>query len=260
MQYGVCLLSVIPARAQPSNKSEMVTQLLFGDLFKVIATVNDDWLQIEIAHDTYNCFIDKKQVAAITEQEYNALQQNNTPQTTELISVIQNKNTGSLFPIMLGSKLHNLNGNSISIANQAFTFEGNVNSLTDINNISSLVNVSLSLLEAPYLWGGKSAFGIDCSGFVQLIYGIIGKHLPRDAYQQAELGIPLAFIEESQPGDLAFFDNEEGHIIHVGMLLDDAQIIHASGKVRIDKIDHQGIFNVDLKRYTHQLRVLKRIL
>ena len=119
---------------------------------------------------------------------------------------------------------------------------------------------AMMYINAPYLWGGRSPFGIDCSGFTQLVYKIAGKKLPRDAYQQAEIGQTLSFVEEAQSGDLAFFDNEEGSIVHVGILLQDNEIIHASGKVRIDKIDHQGIFNVDTKRYSHKLRLIKKIL
>ena len=115
-------------------------------------------------------------------------------------------------------------------------------------------------LNAPYLWGGRSPFGIDCSGFTQIIYKSIGFKLPRDAYQQATIGQTLSFIEESESGDLAFFDNEEGKIIHVGIMLSDNKIIHASGKVRIDSIDHQGIFNAETNRYSHKLRIIKRII
>ena len=115
-------------------------------------------------------------------------------------------------------------------------------------------------MNAPYLWGGRSPFGIDCSGFTQLSFKLNGYKLPRDAYQQVELGTPLSFVEEAEAGDLAFFDNEEGKIVHVGILLNDHQIIHASGFVKIDRFDHYGIFNSDTKRYSHTLRVIKRIL
>ena len=123
-----------------------------------------------------------------------------------------------------------------------------------------IVDNAMMYVNAPYLWGGRSPFGIDCSGFTQLVYKIGGKKLPRDAYQQAEIGQTLSFVEEAENGDLAFFDNEEGSIIHVGILLGENEIIHSSGKVRIDKIDHQGIFNVDTKKYSHKLRLIKKIL
>ncbi|MFQ3326821.1 MAG: cell wall-associated NlpC family hydrolase, partial [Salibacteraceae bacterium] len=125
---------------------------------------------------------------------------------------------------------------------------------------SKILENALLYINSPYLWGGKSPFGIDCSGLAQMVYKIAGKKLPRDAYQQAEIGTTLSFVEEAEDGDLAFFDNEEGSIIHVGILMNENEIIHASGKVRIDKIDHQGIFNVDTNTYSHKLRLIKQII
>ena len=112
----------------------------------------------------------------------------------------------------------------------------------------------------PYLWGGRSPFGIDCSGFMQSVYACIGVKLKRDAYQQAEMGSTIAFLQETKAGDLAFFDNEEGKITHVGMMLDNHTIIHASGKVRVDTIDSYGILNADDHQYSHTLRIIKRIV
>ena len=115
-------------------------------------------------------------------------------------------------------------------------------------------------LNAPYLWGGKTPFGVDCSGFTQMVYKLNGYKLMRDASQQSKQGEALSFIEESEPGDLAFFDNEEGNIIHVGIIMDDNYIIHASGKVRIDRLDHLGIYNAEINKHTHKLRVIKKII
>ena len=121
----------------------------------------------------------------------------------------------------------------------------------------SIVNCAKEFLNVPYLWGGKSFFGIDCSGFTQIIYKIHGIKIPRDAYQQAEIGDALTFIEEAKPGDLAFFENKEGRIHHVGIILADQKIIHAHGKVRIDSLDSTGIFNKDQNKHTHKLRFIR---
>ncbi|HRG90423.1 MAG TPA: C40 family peptidase, partial [Chitinophagales bacterium] len=118
--------------------------------------------------------------------------------------------------------------------------------------------VAMRYLNAPYLWGGRSPFGIDCSGFTQVVFKFADVQLMRDAYQQAEQGAMVNFVEESQPGDLAFFSNDNGKIIHVGIVLKDQRIIHSSGKVRIDRLDHFGIYNADTKKYSHQLKVIKR--
>ncbi|MFW5830834.1 MAG: C40 family peptidase, partial [Prolixibacteraceae bacterium] len=123
-----------------------------------------------------------------------------------------------------------------------------------------IIKQALKYFNAPYLWGGRSPFGVDCSGFTQVIYKMIGIKIPRDASQQVKMGTALSFVDEAEPGDLAFFDDEEGNIVHVGILWKRNKIIHASGKVRVDNVDQFGIFNVDLKRYTHKMRVMKKII
>ena len=107
------------------------------------------------------------------------------------------------------------------------------------------------------MWGGRSVFGIDCSGFVQQVYAYFNIQLPRDAYQQAGMGKDIGFLAETICGDLAYFDNKEGKITHVGIMLDAQTIIHASGRVRIDYIDQAGILNKETGERTHQLRIVK---
>jgi cell wall-associated NlpC family hydrolase len=126
-------------------------------------------------------------------------------------------------------------------------------------NKEQLIETALMYLNAPYLWGGKTPFGIDCSGFTQMVYRLNGFKLMRDASEQAKQGDALSFIEESTPGDLAFFDNKEGAITHVGIIMENNHIIHAHGKVRIDRLDQTGIYNADLRTYSHKLRVIKSI-
>ena len=126
-------------------------------------------------------------------------------------------------------------------------------------NVEVLVALGRPFLGTAYLWGGKSIFGVDCSGFVQQLYKLFGIFLPRDAYQQAEVGELVGFLQEAKLGDLAFFDNDEGRITHVGMLLSDRLIMHASGNVRIDPIDHAGIIHRITGKRTHHLRLIKRV-
>src|SRR5690606_32743582 len=143
------------------------------------------------------------------------------------------------------------------INTQNYIFEGNL--LTGIQPKSKILETAFMYLNAPYLWGGRTPFGIDCSGFTQMVYRLNGFNIPRNASQQATIGEALSFIEESEVGDLAFFDNDEGNITHVGIIMENNYIIHASGKVRVDRLDHLGILNIDTGRHTHKLRVIKKI-
>jgi cell wall-associated NlpC family hydrolase len=142
---------------------------------------------------------------------------------------------------------------------ERFKFIG-ISSTSGENTSEQVPEFALHFLDAPYLWGGRSIFGIDCSGLTNVVFKMAGIHLRRDAWQQSEQGILVSFIDEARPGDLAFFNNEEGKIVHTGIILDQKKIIHASGRVRIDTLDHYGIFNEEQKRYTHQLRLIKRMI
>src|SRR5690606_19751564 len=162
----------------------------------------------------------------------------------------------NLHTIALGADLTFLQFEDIN--SEKWIFEGKPAS--GIQSRTQLLKTAFMYLNAPYLWGGKTPFGIDCSGFTQMVYRLNGYMIPRDASQQAKIGEPLSFIEESEVGDLAFFDNEEGNIIHVGIIMEDNYIIHAHGKVRIDRLDHLGILNIDTGRHTHKLRVIKKVI
>lgn len=257
MNFGICLLSIIPCRKEASSTSEMVTQLLFGETYQIIEN-GEDWLKIITSFDNYPCWISRKQSFEISENEFKKIEP--SVLNSELVQVIVNNQNETVFPITIGATLPNFANNLISVGSSSFTFEGNTINSSHKKNTQELKQTAYLFLNAPYLWGGKSPFGIDCSGFTQLVFKINGYNLPRDASQQVELGHPLSFVEEAMPGDLAFFDNEEGNIIHVGLIIDNQQIIHASGCVRIDKFDHYGIFNTDTKKYSHMLRVIKRII
>ena len=260
MKFGICHLSVVPCRIEPSDKSEMVTQLLFGEVIKIYEEKRAGWRKIKTAFDDYECWIDEKQYIEINETEFERL--NISPYTVcaEMANIITNEEDNSLTPILLGSSLPNFKSKKIRFNEFIFQFDGQSIDTSKEQTKDNIVSNAMMYLNTPYLWGGRSPFGIDCSGFTQVIYKINGFKLPRDASQQAEIGDTLSFIEESESGDLAFFDNEEGNIIHVGIMLENNRIIHASGKVRIDKIDHQGIFNSETNTYSHRLRLIKKIL
>lgn len=249
MQYGICNQSIVPVRMEPAHASEMVNQLLFGEHFKILEE-RGKWSRIRIAFDSYEGWIDNRQFLKIEEDLYLELT-NSTPEySADLIEhLIDDQNLFTLIPI--GSQL-----NAAAVLKQSY--DGQI--LSGSREKSNLVEIALMYLNAPFLWGGKTPFGIDCSGLTQMVYKLNGHSLLRDAKQQASQGEALSFIEESEPGDLAFFDNAEGKITHVGIMMLDNYIIHVDGKVRIDRIDHSGIFNLESRKHTHQLRVIKKII
>jgi hypothetical protein len=252
--FGICNLAMIPLRFEASDKSEIVSQVLFGEHFEILEQLKQ-WSFIKMQYDGYEGWVDSKQFQLISESSFNQLSTEAIILNADLIEYVTAA-SNLLIPIPLGSSLSFINHNEINTSN--FDFEGTRTS--GEKNKEYLINTAFMYLNAPYLWGGKTPFGIDCSGFTQMVYKLNGYKLLRDASQQSTQGEALSFIEESQPGDLAFFDNEEGNIIHVGIIMDDNYIIHASGKVRVDRLDHLGIFNAETNKHTHKLRVIKKII
>lgn len=253
MSFAVCQVSVSPLRAEPSDRSEMVTQVLFGEKAEVLET-KKNWIKIKADFDGYEGWCDSKQFTEVSEEEFHSLQ--NDKFASESFNLAVDNDMPLTLP--MAAHLCNLKEGKIKFGNKEIEYLGEFQA----GNLSksNLPNLALMYLNTPYLWGGKSVFGIDCSGMVQQVYKFCGVKLPRDAYQQAELGEALSFIEEAEPGDLAFFDNQEGKIIHVGIVLEGNKIIHAHGKVRIDPFDNNGIFNTDSQSYSHKLRVLKKLI
>lgn len=252
MKQGICCVSVAPVRAHHDDRSEMVTQLLFGEKVEIIASYKN-WIKIMADFDSYVGWVDPKQIAEVSNQTYE--QWNPTFYAAELFNLmIEDENPLTL---TLAANLYLTADNKMHLANKSFEYLGE--KLQAGNNEICISELAQLYINTPYLWGGKSNFGIDCSGLVQQVFKLKNIKLPRDASQQAKIGEVLSFVEETQVGDLAFFDNEEGDIIHVGIILEDQKIIHAHGKVRIDPLDSTGIFNTDLQSYSHKLRFLKRV-
>ena len=248
-------VSVAPVRREPFDTSEMVTQLLFGELCEVIDKKNQ-WLKIKILFDDYEGWINSNQVLAISDIEFGHFSQQ-VSYVAEPFGLFVSDNQP--FPIAIGAEVHHLDENHIFelTPNHKFIVEEDL--IEGKQPKSRVIELAFKYINTPYLWGGKTTYGIDCSGFTQMVYKLAGCTLPRNAFQQAQTGEVLSFIEEAEAGDLAFFENQEGKIIHVGFILPDNKILHAHGKVRIDNLDYTGIFNSDLNRYTHQLRFIRRI-
>lgn len=256
MKYGICELASVPVRIQPGDQYEMINQLIFGDVV-VVLDVHKNWLLIESADDQYDGWIDVKQITPIDNNDYENLITLNRFYSLELSTICFSKNGANNLIIPFGSRIPLFHNGQFKILKKQYHFEGKVWHAYKKANREELGNIAKMYLGVPYLWGGRSPFGIDCSGLIQMVFKMCGIFLPRDSAQQVLQGNTINFIHEARTGDLAFFDNDEGKIIHVGIILENNKIIHASGKVRIDNIDHQGIFNNDVNQYTHNLRVIK---
>lgn len=250
MQYGICHLSIVPLRASPSHDSEMTSQFLYGEHFRILEE-RAQWSRVRNAFDDFEAWIDKKQYKKIEEAEFYSLEENDVQLSSDLIEYITDENA-LLMPVVLGSALNFLK-------RLGHSYEGEI-AKTFGKSKESLIDTAILYLNSPHMRGGKTPFGIDCSGLSQIVYKLNGHKIKRTAAEQARQGEALSFIEESEPGDLAFFDDNEGVINHVGLMMKDNYIIHVDGKVRVDRIDHSGIFNSEIKRHTHKLRVIKKII
>jgi gamma-D-glutamyl-L-lysine dipeptidyl-peptidase len=255
--YAICNVACAPVRADATDKAEMVTQLLFGETCKILQRKRHNWIKIKCSYDEYEGWMDPKQIIQITKKEFEKL----TKSTDYVLdSFAQIGNYDSNINILFGSNLPNYDGMSFTMPSRKLVFNGTAtNKDLSLNTVDHLTKLCHKYLNAPYLWGGKGIFGVDCSGFSQTIFKVLGYKLPRDASQQALEGELIDFVELAKVGDLAFFINDEGKVIHVGIVIGEREIIHACGSVRIDMLDHEGIYNRETKKYSHKLFQIRRI-
>jgi len=253
MDLIISLIPLIPIRKEPNHRSEMVSQMLFGEKAKIIS-YNKEWVEIETKFDDYRGWIELKSTASynpkIHDKEWTI--------TSKPISIVKKANRS--FLISSGSEIPTPDkSNRFELNSETYEIEGD-NKMPIQPPVKTIIEIAYEFINAPYLWGGRSIFGIDCSGFTQILYKNVGISLPRDSKDQAGKGILIESIEDSKPGDLLFFQNDQGLVVHVGMLLPKNKIIHSSVYVRVDKVDDRGIFNLKENMYTHSLKIIKRIL
>ncbi|TCD00917.1 C40 family peptidase [Pedobacter psychroterrae] len=255
--YGICRVAVAPLRPEPSDKSEISTQLLFGDHVEILEK-EERWWKIRNGYDHYEGWMDFRQLAPLSMEAF-----------------VANHNCNFLVPAQInnmlidaeGSKYYLSPSSNLPLYHEGFCYLDSTKyevvfkpHIVVAGAERTIIDTALFFQNVPYLWGGKNMFGMDCSGFVQTVFKLNGIKLNRDAWQQAEQGSTVDFLTEVKPGDVAFFDNADGRITHVGIMMSPSEIIHASAKVHIDPIDNQGIYNVEQGKYTHKLRIIKRYM
>lgn len=261
-QYGICKLSQAPIRETISHASEMKSELLFGDFFE-IHDKYQNWLKIENFFDGYSGWVDEKQIMPLSEEEFNAHKADKSQCfSSGFLSEAQRNTDHAVFRIGMGCRLPFFENGGFRLGNIRYTYTHPVlqAEIGNENKRKAIVERASTLINTPYLWGGKSSFALDCSGLTQLLYRISGINLQRDASQQASQGQFVNLLAEAQAGDLLFFDNENEQIVHVGIYNGNGMIIHSSGSVRMDPVDHEGIFKQEISDYSHHLRLIKRVI
>ncbi|HOZ40820.1 MAG: C40 family peptidase [Flavobacteriales bacterium] len=257
MSSVICPLSIVPVRSEPSDRAEMVTQWLFGETAEVLED-NGKWSRLCFDHDGYEGWVDNKQIVVCT-----------TPNLDPDLRVIDQATIADLGErqvlLPYGGVVPFYTDGTILWNEQRLPVQAVTNHRPELERADLLEFYLHPFLGAPYLWGGRTPSGVDCSGLTQMLYILMGIYLPRDASQQAQEGDIVELLDLCEPGDLAFFENEAGRIVHVGLILTrnddgDLRIAHSSGRVRIDKLDHQGIFDEESGAYTHRMRMVRRVL
>ena len=268
-EFVVNHCTVTPVRQEPSEGSEQLTQLLFGEVCEVLDRL-PRWTKIRSTMDGQEGWVDFKMLTDVKGENGKVKGEG---VVAIPMAVATDMETGEEVMLTLGTRLPNYAHGTFEVLNKKYLIDP-----ACVNNAKQLLNSDLSraelpnnvcataqtLLNAPYLWGGKNAMGIDCSGFTQVVYSVFGVNLLRNAREQITQGAIVQSLTEAQPGDLAFFDHadrdpEATNISHVGLLLDNERIIHCSGCVHIDTIDEMGIHLPD-GELTHHLVQIKRYL
>ena len=266
MGYGIALYSLVPVRTEAREGAEQSTQMLFGELCEIIESqeprAKSRWYRVRLESDGQEGWVDAKMVTPMTEQEYSTYKSayENAATVAFPMTFAVSENNGQTIPLTAGTRLTNYNEGRFEVLGVGFRIDPNMIITQPIEmNEQNLLQTVRFFLNVPYLWGGKNAIGMDCSGFTQVIMSLFGKHLLRNASEQATQGSPVRELKKAKAGDLVFFDHEDSKISHVGIAIDPERVIHCSGRVKVEKLDETGIFNTEQNNYTHHLVAIKRL-
>ena len=269
---GISLHSIVPMRAEAREGAEQNTQMLFGELCEIIEE-QARWKRIRLESDGQEGWVDAKMVTKMSPAEYKSYREAYTGSSAIVampMAYAVSENNGQTIPLTAGTRLAKY---QVTKDEAQKVFFGRFEVLgvgfridpamviaksPDLNEQNLLQTVRF-FLNIPYLWGGKNAMGMDCSGFTQVIMSLFGKALKRNAGEQATQGRKISDLSKVQAGDLVFFDHEDGKISHVGVAIDSERVIHCSGRVKVEKLDFNGIFNAETGVYSHHLMAIRRV-
>ncbi len=258
MHFAICQLSVVPMRNSAADRSEQVSQLLFGEVVEVIDRIGRTWSRVRCPWDNSLGWVNSRQILPVSAETAQQFQQHFAYCLDIFQPLLSSEHA---IPVTLGARLPDFDGMKFALDGQTYFYSGQAVFPEHLRPTADRVTkIARRYLFAPYQWGGRSPLGIDASGFTQMVFRIVGIPLQRLPDKQVLQGSLVDFVEEAEPGDLAFFENKAGNISHTGILLPDNRIIHAYEQVRTDRLDHYGIYNEKERRYTHRLRVVKRLL
>lgn len=273
---AICLHSIVPVRFEPSEQSEQITQMLFGETCDVITQI-PRWYRIKLSIDGQEGWVDSKMIDIANDDEYSrhTIALTNAARVSFPIAYAVSENNGQTIPLTAGTCLTHYDNGYFEMLGVKFRIDATMVIAKPLElNQANLLQAIRFFLNVPYLWGGKNAMGMDCSGFSQIILSLFGKRLLRNASEQARQGIPITDLQKAQPGDLAFLshntdeseDTQLSKISHVGILLDSERIVHCSGRVKVEKIDSTGILSIEQAAaespqgvYTHRLISIRRV-
>ena len=257
---GIVLHSVVPVRSEANEGGEQLTQLLFAETVDILEE-KPRWIRIKNDADGQIGWVDFKMLTKLSDSERELVAKaDKSARVMMPMAYAVSENNGQTIPLTAGTCLPNYKDGRFEVLGVGFRIDPSMVADKSLEmTTEKIMEVVRFFLNVPYLWGGKNALGMDCSGFTQIIHSLFGHQLLRNASEQVTQGMPVKSLKNAQTGDLAFFDHEDGKISHVGLILDSERIIHCSGRVKVEKLDEIGIFSIEQGgTYTHHLVSIRR--